>query len=111
MTGLDYEKANQSNGSAGQLASWSSHYEAAVSHAIARKKRMAREAAKLRQHNEALAEGKVPSFNRGVESGTLQERERIIELLQALRSKAKDANLSQTANINAIITLIKGEGK
>ena len=45
------------------------------------------------------------------EQGREQERERIIKLLRNLRSASKKANLTGTANINAIIGLIKGEQK
>ena len=43
--------------------------------------------------------------------GADRERERIVELLRNLRSASKKANLTGTANINAIIGLIKGEQK
>ena len=108
MSKLDWEKANQNKGSSGKLAIVSSHYEAAMNHAIARKKRMAREAAQLRKHKADLAQGNVPAFNQGIEQGKLQERERIVDLLQNLRNQAQERKLPQTANINNIITLIKG---
>ena len=82
MSKLDWEKANKDKGSPGELSSSSSHYNAAVAHSIARKKRMAREAANLRKHNQALAEGKVPDFNRGIMVGRLDERSRIIKVIE-----------------------------
>jgi hypothetical protein len=45
------------------------------------------------------------------ELGAANERSRIIELLRTLRKQAQERNLSQTANINAVIALIKGEHK
>lgn len=45
----------------------------------------------------------------GKAQGRNQERERIVELLQTLRNQAQERKLAQTANINSIITLIKGE--
>jgi hypothetical protein len=61
----------------------------------------------LEKHKEGLAEVSQLALQTGIK----YERERIVGLLQALRSQAKAANLSQTANINAIITLIKGDTK
>jgi hypothetical protein len=43
------------------------------------------------------------------EEGKYDERARLINLLRDLRQEAKDKNLSQTANINAIITLLQGD--
>ena len=45
----------------------------------------------------------------GKAQGRNRERERIVELLQTLRNQAQERKLAQTANINSIITLIKGE--
>ena len=45
----------------------------------------------------------------GKAQGRNQERERIVELLQTLRNQAQERKLAQTANINSLITLIKGE--
>jgi hypothetical protein len=45
----------------------------------------------------------------GKAQGRNGERERIVELLQTLRNQAQERKLAQTANINSIITLIKGE--
>jgi hypothetical protein len=44
----------------------------------------------------------------GKAQGRNGERERIVELLQTLRNQAQQRKLAQTANINSIITLIKG---
>ena len=44
----------------------------------------------------------------GKAQGRNQERERLVELLQILRLQAQERKLPQTANINSIITLIKG---
>jgi hypothetical protein len=82
MTKLNWEKANQDKGSPGELSTSSSHYNAAVAHSIARKKRIKREAANLRKHNQALEEGKVPDFNRGLRAGRLDERSRIIKVIE-----------------------------
>ena len=45
----------------------------------------------------------------GKAQGRNGERERIVELLQTLRNQAQERKLAQTANINSIIALIKGE--
>jgi hypothetical protein len=45
----------------------------------------------------------------GKAQGRNGEKERIVELLQTLRNQAQERKLAQTANINSIITLIKGE--
>jgi hypothetical protein len=45
----------------------------------------------------------------GKAQGRNRERERIVELLQTLRNQAQERKLAQTANINSIIALIKGE--
>jgi hypothetical protein len=45
----------------------------------------------------------------GKAQGRNRERERIVELLQVLRLQAQERKLPQTANINSIITLIKGD--
>ena len=48
-------------------------------------------------------------FQIGQSKGRDDEKQRIVELLQILRSQAQDKNLSQTANINTIIALVKSE--
>lgn len=50
-------------------------------------------------------------FTHDYEQGIKDERDRIIELLRNMRQAAKEKNLSQTANINAIITLIGGKNE
>lgn len=55
--------------------------------------------------------GRTTVFYDGMQAGIEKERERIVELLRNLRSAGKKANLTGTANINAIIALIKGEQK
>jgi hypothetical protein len=47
----------------------------------------------------------------GKAQGRNGERERIVELLQTLRNQAQERKLAQTANINSIITLIKGDSE
>lgn len=43
------------------------------------------------------------------QEGRELERERILDLLRTLRKEAQNKKLSMTVNINALITLIKGE--
>ncbi len=45
----------------------------------------------------------------GKAQGRNREKERIVGLLQTLRNQAQERKLPQTANINSIITLIKGD--
>jgi hypothetical protein len=60
-------------------------------------------------HSEDYSDtGRTRVFYDGMQAGIQKERERIVELLRNLRSASKKANLSGTANINAIIGLIKG---
>jgi hypothetical protein len=47
----------------------------------------------------------------GKAQGRNRERERIVELLQTLRNKAQERKLPQTANINNIITIVKGDAE
>jgi hypothetical protein len=47
----------------------------------------------------------------GKADGRNRERERLVELLQVLRLQAQERKLPQTANINSIITLIKGDAE
>ena len=108
MTKLDWEKANRDKGSPGELSSSSSHYNAAVAHAIARKKRMAREAANLRKHNQALAQGKVPDFNRGMMAGRLDERERIINLIKEVVSEHQAREIENVPSRLLIQLIEKG---
>jgi hypothetical protein len=44
-------------------------------------------------------------------AGQVDERQRIVDLLQTLRKQAQEKNLSTMVNINAVIALIKGENK
>ena len=55
--------------------------------------------------------GMMKAIKTAEELGAANERSRIIELLRTLRKQAQERNLSQTANINAVIALIKGEHK
>ena len=47
----------------------------------------------------------------GKAQGRNGERERIVKLLQTIRNQAQERKLPQTANINTIITLIKGDSE
>jgi hypothetical protein len=47
----------------------------------------------------------------GKAQGRNREKERIVELLQTLRNQAQQRKLPQTANINSVITLIKGDNE
>lgn len=48
------------------------------------------------------------AYSKGLDAGVILERQRMLELLQHLRKQAQEKNLSQTANINAIISILKG---
>jgi hypothetical protein len=54
---------------------------------------------------DVIVSSSIKAFNNGV----FHERERIVALLRELRKQAKKSKLSGSANINAIIGLIKGE--
>ena len=63
------------------------------------------------QAQETLNDAITKAINTHFEAGIQVEQERIIALLRAMRQAAKEKNLSQTANINAIITLIGGKNE
>ena len=56
---------------------------------------------------DVIVSSSIKAFNNGV----YYERERIVCLLQELRKQGQKRKLSQTANINEIISLIKGVSK
>jgi hypothetical protein len=59
--------------------------------------------------NDRLAtEAEEVAYDSGVVDGRIQERQKMLDLLTHLRKQAQDKNLSQTANINAIISILKG---
>jgi hypothetical protein len=59
--------------------------------------------------NDRLAtEGEEAAYDAGLIDGRREERQRMFELLTHLRKQAQEKNLSQTANINAIIAILKG---
>ena len=53
---------------------------------------------------DVIVSSSIKAFNNGVH----YERERIVCLLQQLRNQGQKRKLLQTANINEIISLIKG---
>jgi hypothetical protein len=60
--------------------------------------------------NELIASSSVHAYNSGIEQGKKLERERILVVLRELRVRAqKSKGLSTNANINAIISIVKGE--
>jgi hypothetical protein len=56
---------------------------------------------------DVIVSSSIKAFNNGV----YYERERIVSLLQELRKQGQKRKLSQTANINEIITLVRGVSK
>ena len=56
---------------------------------------------------DVIVSSSIKAFNNGV----YYERERIVALLQELRKQGQKRKLSQTANINEIITLVRGVSK
>lgn len=55
-----------------------------------------------------MTEEEEAAYDAGLVDGRIEERLKMVELLQHLRKQAQDKNLSQTANINAIIAILKG---
>ena len=55
-----------------------------------------------------MTEEEEAAYDAGFVDGRIEERLKMVELLQHLRKQAQDKNLSQTANINAIIAILKG---
>jgi hypothetical protein len=59
--------------------------------------------------NDRLAtEAELIAYDSGLVDGRIEERQRMYDLLAHLRKQAQEKNLSQTANINAIIAILKG---
>ena len=56
---------------------------------------------------DVIVTSSIKAFNNGVH----YERERVVSLLQELRNQGQKRKLSQTANINEIISLIRGVSK
>jgi hypothetical protein len=48
------------------------------------------------------------AYDAGLVDGRIEERQKMLDLLTHLRKQAQEKNLSQTANINAIIAILKG---
>lgn len=55
-----------------------------------------------------MTEEEEAAYDAGLVDGRIEERLKMVELLQHLRKQAQDKNISQTANINAIIAILKG---
>ena len=55
-----------------------------------------------------MTEEEEAAYDAGLVDGRIEERLKMVELLQHLRKQAQDKNLSQTANINSIIAILKG---
>jgi hypothetical protein len=55
-----------------------------------------------------MSDEELIAYDSGKVDGRIEERQRMLELLTHLRKQAQDKNLSQTANINAIISILKG---
>lgn len=55
-----------------------------------------------------MTDTELIAYDAGLVDGRIEERLKMVELLQHLRKQAQDKNLSQTANINAIIAILKG---
>jgi hypothetical protein len=59
--------------------------------------------------NDRLAsEAEELAYDAGLVDGRIEERQKMLDLLRHLRTQAQEKNLSQTANINAIIAILKG---
>jgi hypothetical protein len=59
--------------------------------------------------NDRLAtEAEEAAYDAGLVDGRIEERQKMLDLLRHLRKQAQEKNLSQTANINAIIAILKG---
>lgn len=55
-----------------------------------------------------MTEAEEAAYDSGLVDGRIEERQRMYNLLAHLRKQAQEKNLSQTANINAIIAILKG---
>jgi hypothetical protein len=55
-----------------------------------------------------MTEAEEVAYDAGLVDGRIEERQKMLDLLTHLRKQAQDKNLSQTANINAIISILKG---
>ena len=55
-----------------------------------------------------MTDEELIAYDAGLVDGRIEERQKMLELLRHLRKQAQDKNLSQTANINAIIAILKG---
>ena len=55
-----------------------------------------------------MNEAEEVAYDAGLVDGRIEERQKMLDLLTHLRKQAQDKNLSQTANINAIISILKG---
>jgi hypothetical protein len=55
-----------------------------------------------------MTEAEEVAYDAGLVDGRIEERQKMLDLLTHLRKQAQEKNLSQTANINAIISILKG---
>ena len=55
-----------------------------------------------------MSDAELAAYDAGLVDGRIEERQRMYDLLAHLRNQAQQKNLSQTANINAIIAILKG---
>ena len=53
-------------------------------------------------------EREIIAYDSGLVDGRIEERQRMYDLLSHLRKQAQEKNLSQSANISAIIAILKG---
>jgi hypothetical protein len=55
-----------------------------------------------------MTDTELIAYDAGLVDGRIEERQKMLDLLRHLRKQAQEKNLSQTANINAIIAILKG---
>jgi len=55
-----------------------------------------------------MTDEELIAYDAGLVDGRIEERQKMLDLLRQLRKQAQEKNLSQTANINAIIAILKG---
>ena len=55
-----------------------------------------------------MTDTELIAYDAGLVDGRIEERQKMLDLLRHLRKQAQEQNLSQTANINAIIAILKG---
>jgi len=55
-----------------------------------------------------MTDDELIAYDSGLVDGRIEERQKMLDLLRHLRKQAQEKNLSQTANINAIIAILKG---